>query len=412
MVAVATDDVACVLVYHLAPLGVFVPVLPSRRGHDDEEPQLVACIHEGGVLRVVGGADDGHAGLTQAQGIAPLLGIGKGIAHVGKVLMAIAANELVVGLAVEPEAAVGGFTVASAPELCFADAHAHHAAVHTLAAIHHAKLDAVEIGIFGRPEVRTPERMLECKAFLCAYRLGLSQGLYQTAVGILDVGDEGNLLFANVSLFGCFHLDVDKHVGTLFGDVVVVKKHAAASHLVALYGVGDTEVRAANEPHVAVHAGMVGEVELRLLLARRVALVVGVVGADCHHALLASLHAQLRQVDDDRQVTTQVLCRYATIDVDLLFAHDGFEVEGDVLRRHVVWNGEVLPVPAYPLIVAAAADFRWLQSRRVRGAHHLPLRVIVGSGLSTLGIAEQETPALVEVVHYAATVGEGEQPGH
>ena len=122
VVAVATDDVAGVLMYHLAPLGVFVPELPTRGRNDDEEPQLVAGIHKRWVLRIVGRADDGHASLLQTHDIAPLLGVGQGIAHVGEVLMTVAAHKLVIGLAVEPE------TILTA-ELCLADAHADNAAV-------------------------------------------------------------------------------------------------------------------------------------------------------------------------------------------------------------------------------------------------------------------------------------------
>ena len=122
VVAVATDDIAGVLVYHLAPFGVFVPVLPARCGHDDKKAQFVAGIHERRVLRVMSGADDVHAGLLQTQGVAPLLRVGQGVAHVGKILMTVAAHQLVIGFAVEPEAVL-------AAEFSLADAHADDAAV-------------------------------------------------------------------------------------------------------------------------------------------------------------------------------------------------------------------------------------------------------------------------------------------
>ena len=104
MVAVATDDVAGVLVHLLVPALVFVPILPTRGSHDDKESQFIAGIHERRVLRIVSRADDGEASITQAFGIAPLLRVGKGIAHIGEVLMTVGAYQLVVAAAVEVEA--------------------------------------------------------------------------------------------------------------------------------------------------------------------------------------------------------------------------------------------------------------------------------------------------------------------
>ena len=130
MVTVTTDDVAGVLMYHLAPLGAFVPELPAGCGYDNKESQFVAGVHERRILRIVGCADDGHAGIFQPHDIAPLLGIGHGIAHVGEVLMTIATHQLVIGLTVEPESVFPS-------ELCLTDTHTDHTAIEALLAIHH-----------------------------------------------------------------------------------------------------------------------------------------------------------------------------------------------------------------------------------------------------------------------------------
>ena len=61
VVTVAADNGAGVLVYFFIPARLFVPVLPTWGSHDDEEAQLVAGIHKGGVLRIVGSTDDGEA---------------------------------------------------------------------------------------------------------------------------------------------------------------------------------------------------------------------------------------------------------------------------------------------------------------------------------------------------------------
>ena len=133
MVSVATDNLPCVLMHQFAELRVLVPVLPSRCRHDDEEAQFVAGIHESRVLRIVGSSDDGHAGILQTLCVAPLLIVRHGIAHVGEVLMTVAADELVIWFAVEPESVL-------AAALGIAYSHAHDAAVYRFSSIFHAYL--------------------------------------------------------------------------------------------------------------------------------------------------------------------------------------------------------------------------------------------------------------------------------
>ena len=104
MIPVATYDVASILVHLLVPPSILVPILPSWRGYDDKQSQFIASIHERRVLRIVGCTDNGKASITQALGIAPLLTIRQGIAHIGKVLMTIGAYQLMILLAIEVEA--------------------------------------------------------------------------------------------------------------------------------------------------------------------------------------------------------------------------------------------------------------------------------------------------------------------
>ena len=92
MVAIATDNLTSVLVNEFCPVFVFVPVLPTGRRHDDEDAQFVERIHKRWVLRIVGRTNDVHAGILQSLGIAPLLTVGHGITHEGKILVAVAAN--------------------------------------------------------------------------------------------------------------------------------------------------------------------------------------------------------------------------------------------------------------------------------------------------------------------------------
>ena len=147
MVAVSTDDIAGVLVYLLVPALVFVPILPAWCGYDDEESQFIAGIHKRRVLRIVGGTDNRKTGITQSFGVAPLLRVWQGVAHVGEVLVTVGADELVVALAIEVEA--GGArrkTVGNSgcsAELEGTDANAGNATIERLLALLDAGGDAI-----------------------------------------------------------------------------------------------------------------------------------------------------------------------------------------------------------------------------------------------------------------------------
>lgn len=78
--------------------------IANQGGYDNEESQLVACVHERRVLRVVRRTDDVEAGIFKSHDITPLLTVGQRIAHIGKILMAVGANQLAVRLPVKPEA--------------------------------------------------------------------------------------------------------------------------------------------------------------------------------------------------------------------------------------------------------------------------------------------------------------------
>ena len=73
-----------------------------------------------------------------------------------------------------------------------------------------------------------------------------------------------------------------------------MNKDPAPSYLVALDGIGDGDGRLADEPHITIHTTMISEVELVLLLARRVVLIVAVVGLHGDETLIASFHTFFR----------------------------------------------------------------------------------------------------------------------
>ena len=100
------------------------------------------------------------------------------------------------------------------------------------------------------------------------------------------------------------------------------------------------------------------------------------------------------------------------VEIHPLLAHDGLEVNEHLFAGHILGYGEVLTVPAYALIVAATAGLGGFQSVDMRSTDHLPKGIVEGRSLGTLGIAQQEPPAFVEVIDDASAALQGEQSGY
>ena len=168
---------------------------------------------------------------------------------------------------------------------------------------------------------------------------------------------------------------------------------------------------AADEPHVTVHAAVVGKVELRLFLSWGIGLVVAVVGFDGDETAVTRANTEVREVDDNGQIAALVGRSQLSVDEDLLLAHDGLEVDNDLLVLHIRGHHEVLSVPAYALIVAPSAGFSGHQLYRVWRADNWPSAVVEPDGMGIFCIAYAETPAFVEVVDDAARVFQRKETG-
>jgi hypothetical protein len=157
---------------------------------------------------------------------------------------------------------------------------------------------------------------------------------------------------------------------------------------------------------------MIGEVELVLLLARRIVLVVAVVGLHGDEALVASLHTLCGEVDGNGQIAAEVLFDESAVDIDPLLAHDGLEVDEYQFISHILRHCEVLAIPADTLIVAAATGLGGFQTVDVWGTDNLPSAVVEACGFSTFGIAKEEAPAFVEVIHDTSAALQWEEAGY
>ena len=179
-------------------------------------------------------------------------------------------------------------------------------------------------------------------------------------------------------------------------------ENASACHLVFFDSIRNGHFVFSNEPHLAIDATMIGEVERHLLLARRIGLVVAVVGFDGDDKIVANSRG--RKGDGDRQIATLVFFHLLAIDIDGLLAHDGLEMQGNVTASTFRRQREMLAIPGNALIVATTTGFCWHQLDSMGCGDHLPGLVIEVFGLSTSNITQMEAPASVEVPHQSSTI--------
>ena len=197
------------------------------------------------------------------------------------------------------------------------------------------------------------------------------------------------------------------YVGLFLRYVGTMEEDSPACYLSTLYGVGDMDRRLAYEPHITIHAAVIGEVELRLFLSRWVALVVAIVGLQGYHAGVACFNALLRQVYRDGKIATEMLLDELAVDIYPLLTHDGLEMHRHLLAAHILREDERLTIPAGALVVAASTGISRFETDGMRSTHHLPLGVVETCGLCSFGVAKEEAPAVVEVIDDTSTIGQG-----
>ena len=325
--AVAAHHRADVIEHAHAEKGLFVPELPAGGVLDDEEPHLVAGIHEGGVLQVVGVADEGEAGFAELHGIAVVEEVAEGVAHEGEVLVAVGSDEFAPRLAVEDEPLLGGDG-----GLAEAEPHVHRVGAR---AVGGAGLHAQEV------EVRRVRRPLG---------------------GLLHHKGLGDFLALIEAAHGA--LAIERHL----------RRHLPLAFLEALGGEVDAALGAGrgnghraglHQPHVAIDAAEVGEVEVLLGLAGRVVTVVGIVALHAQHVALRLQFA--RHLHMDGVEAAEALAHLLAVEEDLALAHDGLEVEE--LPRALGREVEALFIGGGALPIAAAGGLKPHHVERVRQVH-------------------------------------------
>ena len=131
-------------------------------------------------------------------------------------------------------------------------------------------------------------------------------------------------------------------------------EETSTSHLVFLKSIRDGNLVLGDEPYITIDATMIGKVKGHLFLARRVGFVVAIVCADGNDDIIA--YGTTRKRNRDGQITTLVLLHFFAIDVDGLFAHDGFEVQGNITTSTLLGQHKMLAIPRYALIVATTTS--------------------------------------------------------
>ena len=172
--------------------------------------------------------------------------------------------------------------------------------------------------------------------------------------------------------------------------------------------VGDRNLLFIDKPHIAIDTTMISKVECILRFARRITLVIRVVSHHSHHTLIALLQSLLFQVDDNRQVTAEVLLSQFAVHINLLLAHYRLEIDFRAIARH----DKSFAIPGYTLIVAAARSLSRFQFHTMRGRNHLPACIIIVGTFCALHITQMEPPVGIEIPHLASLVADRKQTRH
>ena len=325
--AVAADHGADVVEDAPAEERLGVPELPAGRVDDDEEPHLVAGVHEGGVLRVVGVAHEGEAGLAQLDGVAVVQQVAHRVADEGEVLVAVGADALAPGLAVEDEPLPGAEAGVAEAE---ADVHGVGERAVGPQGLHAQEVEGRRV---GRP-------------------LG----------GVLDDEGLGHLPALVDAADGALAVEGDAR-----GDAPLALAQALGGQVDAALraGRGDGHGARLDEPDVAVDAAEVGEVELPLRLAGGVSRVVGVVAR--HAQDVARWPEPAGDLHMDGVVAAEALGHLLAVEEDFALAHDGLEMEE--LARALGRPVEALLIGGRPLVVRAAAGLEAHDVEGVRQVH-------------------------------------------
>ena len=168
-VAVAAHHVPHIAVYALFENRLLVPELPPRGVHNHKQSQLVTSIHKGRVLRIVGVADNLHAGRLEFYGIAPVQVVREGIADNGIVLMAVAADEFTrVGPPVQDKSLlrIEGNRTDTDP--------LHHPVYGHTPVVRYPYVEPIEVRRFGRPQSRCLDGQFCVEGTVAADRNGVA----------------------------------------------------------------------------------------------------------------------------------------------------------------------------------------------------------------------------------------------
>ena len=181
---------------------------------------------------------------------------------------------------------------------------------------------------------------------------------------------------------------------------------ASACDLIFLDGIGDGNLAFGDEPHVAIDAPMIGEIERHLFLAWRVGLVIAVVGLYGDDKIVANSRGQR---NGDRQIAAFVVLDLLAIYVDGLLAHNGLKMEGDVTTCTLLRQAEVFTIPGNALIVTTTTGLSGHQLHGMGRRDYLPRFIVKVLGLSTSDIAQMEAPACIEVPYQTPTIIQREE---
>ena len=124
------------------------------------------------------------------------------------------------------------------------------------------------------------------------------------------------------------------------------------------------------------------------------------------------MYAVCRQVQCERQITSEMFLDTFAVQVKYLLSHCRFKMKEYTLSFRCGGNYEILAIPRRALIIAATTTFGRHQLYCVRSRNDLPGTIGKIYGFRSPDIAFEESPSRIEVIYLSPAIGKRNKSGN
>ena len=402
VVAITTYDIADITIHALRKFGRIIPELPAGRIDDHEQTQFVTGIHESRVLRAVGVTDNLHPCLFQFFGIPPMYAVCDSVSDNRKVLVAVGSDQrFAVRFAIQEETVFS--LKLDTPNSDTATISVDHIPL----IVEYPHQQVIQGRCRRSPEHRPFHRYLIGRG--CRFTGFHSDFIIQISHLCTIRLQQGILHHAGERFLCCVaYLYLQLHLGRLIRHFPESDKQAPSRYLILIIGIGDKHLIMRNQPTIPVNTAEIGKVQHILRLSGRIGRIIAVIGPDGNHVVAVPVQS-IRHIDNDRQITAEMLRQQPAVHKNLAFPHYGFEMQEKFFPFQSSIRHKMLPIPDFPLIIDATARFGRQIFNAVRQRNDRPVFIIKLFSLRTVGGPFIKTPSRIHRKHFTPAVVQPEK---